>query len=686
MEMLRECLGRASRLCTYALNSAPLFFGCSPVSLPESAGLAVDNVVIDFAGRRLLRDGAEQPLEPKAFAVLSLLAGAPGKVFTRDEILDAVWGHRHVTPGVLNRAVTLLRHALGEDAQHPRLLHTLHGTGYRFDLPAQEPAQTLPPSGGLPANEPVTPSGDGVVDAPASPRRYWVPIGLIALIVVAIAVAVWWRPASSPPASAQGVPADHLPTLVVMPLKSIGNDDAGRQLADGLGEEMIGTLAQIEGLRVIARESTVVAASESEDLAQLTRRLGITHALEGSLQQAGQRLRIRLRLVEARSGRAMWAKDFDRNANEVLALQREIARAVATSLTLKMGLATTPATKSGDAEYLRRYLAAQALLRSRRGSMDRTAEPAEAEFRALIRERPDDARAHAGLASALATRAYRRPHLAAALRAEAMQEAAITLTLDPTLPEPHFLQASEACRASRWEPCLALLEKTGSLAPNFYPARVQQAMVLAQLGYLDRAEALLREEVARDPLNPGKNFTLGRVLDTQGRHEEARHAFDRSDIFATYGRWFNAVWRKDYPAAARIAAQDLSEEILRDTEAGRLQASYVATSRALVDPTYWPQAEIEMRKFEDETGLLNFNRVLMPDAANHAAELIPKLDRLREQSYSSWDLLLWTTDLVYLRRDPAFQRYLHDNGILQYWKKHGIPAQCRLQAERAVCK
>ena len=59
----------------------------------------------------------EQPLEPKAFAVLALLAGTPGRVFTRDEILDAIWGHRNVTPGVLNRVMTLLRHALGEDAQ-----------------------------------------------------------------------------------------------------------------------------------------------------------------------------------------------------------------------------------------------------------------------------------------------------------------------------------------------------------------------------------------------------------------------------------------------------------------------------------------------------------------------------------------------------------------------------------------
>ncbi len=119
--------------------------------------------------------------------------------------------------------------------------------------------------------------------------------------------------------------------------------------------------------------------------------------------------------------------------------------------------------------------------------------------------------------------------------------------------------------------------------------------------------------------------------------------------------------------------------------AGASEASYIASSRALVDPSLWPQAEAEMRAFEAKTGLLNFNRVLMPDASDHAAELIRKLDVLRERSYSSWDLLLWTKDLAYMRRDPAFQDYLRDNGILDYWKKHGFPEQCRPQGEGAAC-
>lgn len=201
--MLGDCLGRPPRLCPFTRLQR---FPGAQHGFPGPASLAFDDVVIDFAGRRLLRAGVEQPLEPKAFGVLALLAGAPGRAFARDEILDAVWGHRHVTPGVLNRVMTLLRHALGEDAQLPRYLRTVHGVGYRFDLPA-------PP---LPADEPeptdaadAAPTAD--TDAPrrrtgdppsaAAPRRRW-PwlLGLVVLLaLVALGGARWRQPAVAPP-------------------------------------------------------------------------------------------------------------------------------------------------------------------------------------------------------------------------------------------------------------------------------------------------------------------------------------------------------------------------------------------------------------------------------------------------------------------------------------------------------
>jgi predicted ATPase/DNA-binding winged helix-turn-helix (wHTH) protein len=87
---------------------------------------------IDPANRRLTRGGIEIALEPKAFAVLLVLLARTGELVKRDELLDAVWGHRYITPATLNRVMTLLRRAFDDDANHPRFIHTVHGAGYRF--------------------------------------------------------------------------------------------------------------------------------------------------------------------------------------------------------------------------------------------------------------------------------------------------------------------------------------------------------------------------------------------------------------------------------------------------------------------------------------------------------------------------------------------------------------------------
>jgi TolB-like protein/DNA-binding winged helix-turn-helix (wHTH) protein len=667
--------------------------------------LSFDDVQIDFAGRRLTRAGQAMALEPKAFDVLALLAGTPGHAFTRDQILDAVWGHRHVTPGVLNRIMTLLRHALGEEAQAPRYLRTLHGVGYRFDLPpvpdtfeSAANAVANPEAPLLPADpEPRRDRRSSDVDpapgaeAPAaianaaapSSRRSWRALLLVGLVLVLAALAWGWARQAPPPAAPRSKPAVHAtPTLIVMPLKPIGASSSDRELAAGLSDELITELAHIHGLRVIARESTSLAAAQSSDISGLVPRLNISHALEGSLRQAGEQLRVHLRLTEASSGRTLWAQDYDRKAADVLVMQRDIARAVAATLALQLGLQSRPAAQGGDAEFLRRYFAANALLQREVGLSLDSIDRAETEFRALVRLRPEDGRAHAGLAQALSTRAFSRPALAEDLRAEALQEAALALRLDPNLADPYRVQAAAACRANDWQRCLDQFERARALEPSASQPPFRFAMALASLGYLDRAAAMLREGIARDPLNPTLHFGYARILDTQGKHELAQRQLALSQGQSVYARWFNAAWRHDLAAAAEISRSMGQDDAA--TDASRmLQPSHVAVTKALADPSAWPQADAAMQATERQSGMMNFLRVLQPGQA--PGRLIAGLDEARERSYSTWDLLLWTRDLAYLRRDPAFQAYLRDNGILAYWRRHGFPVQCRPRGDGADC-
>lgn len=106
---------------------------------------AFADVVIDPLAHRLTRDGHEVTIEPKAFAVLLEFLAHPGQLRSRDDLLDAVWGHTYVTPGTLNRLVAQLRRALGDDSENPHCIQTVHGLGYRFIAPLETPhAQARP--------------------------------------------------------------------------------------------------------------------------------------------------------------------------------------------------------------------------------------------------------------------------------------------------------------------------------------------------------------------------------------------------------------------------------------------------------------------------------------------------------------------------------------------------------------
>lgn len=178
-----------------------------------------EDVAIDTHARLVLRDGEPVPLEPKSYAVLLALVRRPGELLTREELLDEVWGHRHVTPGVLTRAVAQLRHALGDDPHAPRFIRTRHALGYCFigrleqgsvaddwpDLP-----ELLGAEGGAPRpvvrverrTPPAMPVLPTVEDRPVLPparhasgaaSRWWMPVALAAVVgvLVWLAWALW---------------------------------------------------------------------------------------------------------------------------------------------------------------------------------------------------------------------------------------------------------------------------------------------------------------------------------------------------------------------------------------------------------------------------------------------------------------------------------------------------------------
>jgi TolB-like protein len=260
--------------------------------VPSGAVLRFGSFRLDIGRAALLGPaGAGVPLCPRSFDVLRHLVENAGRVVSRDELLDAVWRGVIVTEDSVTQCVAEVRHALGRDAEG--MLRTVPRRGYLFDAAVTPVASAEP------------------VSQAAEPAR--LPTG-----------------GQAPEARPRlGLPLPNLPSVAVLPFAGIGGDAAQHHLAEGFADEIITALARLHGLFVIARDSSFAYGDRGVDVRAVGRELGVRYVLGGSVHPEAGRVRIAGRLVEAETGRHVWADRFEGDLGEVLALQDRVAEAVA---------------------------------------------------------------------------------------------------------------------------------------------------------------------------------------------------------------------------------------------------------------------------------------------------------------------------------------------------------------------
>lgn len=305
-----------------------------------------DAVVVDAVAHTLNKDGQRLQVEPKAFAVLLMLLRRPGELVSRDELMDAVWGHRHVTPGVLTRVIAQLRHALGDHAHEPRYIQTMHALGYCFvgellHIQEQEPKPHLKPAAPAEAeSRPAGPVEESAGAEPSFPRASVVSpasaakpkpsrpqrlgIAVAALLLVAMVVLVWLGRSPTPQRPLEA-------SVAVLPFVSLSSSDDDSYFAQGLAVEMHDALAGVRGLKVAAQPVGTVNR-EPLDVKELGRLLGVATVLQASVRREGARVRVNARLSDTGTGFTLWSRTYDRETPDVFALQSEIANQVVQSL------------------------------------------------------------------------------------------------------------------------------------------------------------------------------------------------------------------------------------------------------------------------------------------------------------------------------------------------------------------
>jgi len=385
--------------------------------------------------------------------LLVYLAEHPNQVVTKDEILEDVWHQRFAAESVLSRSVADLRQLLDDDAQQPRVIETIPKRGYR--------------------------------------------------LVAAIAP-------SRPGSAAADIESGERPSIVVLPFLDLAPARDHEYFCDGLAEELTNRLAHLRGLRVVARTSAFTFKGKAADVREIGRDLGVRTVLEGSVQRAGDHVRVTAQLIDASDGCHVWSGRFDRAAGDIFSIEDEIAQAVVSELRVKL---------FGGAElrFMRRQTVNPAAhdlyLRGRHHSARRSPDGLESAIRhyeQALEIDPGYAAAHAGIAECccmIGFVGYRRP---AEVFARGRQEAERALEIDPELAEAHAVLAHETgMHEWRWEEAERHFLHALDLNPGYPLARTWYSHLLTASGRFDEALAQVERACECDPLAPTVQSTLG---------------------------------------------------------------------------------------------------------------------------------------------------------------------------------
>jgi TolB-like protein/Tfp pilus assembly protein PilF len=316
--------------------------------------------------------------------------------------------------------------------------------------------------------------------------------------------------------SSSPVPAD-AKSIAVLPFVDLSQNKDQEYFGDGISEELAGTLARVEGLRVAARTSSFSFKNTAIDVHLVGQKLNVGSVLEGSVRRDGQRIRVSAELIDATTGFDLWTQTYERNVDDLFAVQDQITHAIIEALKIKLAVAI-PVRKSVDPEAYDLYL--QGVFYSNKSSEEALRQSLDLFDRAL-RKQPDSADAWAGIAKDwnYLSDAYMRPldaypqSKAAALKA---------IEIDETNADAHAYLA-DAMRVLDRDIAAsnAELRHALQLNPNSSQALMFLALNRATAGYPAEGIAYMQQAMKIDPLSPRISSFASLLYLGTGRYDDA---------------------------------------------------------------------------------------------------------------------------------------------------------------------
>ncbi len=482
----------------------------------------------------LIRQGQPVPLPPKALETLGVLLRYHGHVVPKDELMQEVWPDTFVEEGNLTQAISILRRALGPSSDGNDIIETFPKRGYRFAAPVT--LQGLEP-GSLLVHERthaqlvIEEEEDGdsaptqVVAAQAAGVRHrGVLIGaLVATATIALALVAYrnWRAPAQPMAPIR--------SLAVLPFQPLAASEEDQILGLGMADSVIGKLAGLEGVVVRPTSAVRPYVEAPVDAATAGRALRVDAVLEGSLQRAGDRVRVSVQLLRVGDRSTLWAKQFDEQVTDIFSVQDAISRQVA--MALAPALTREQHARLGH-RHTQNVEAYQLYLKGRYHWEKRTVpslQTARKSFEQALDADPTYALAYAGLADTyillgnhgvLPQREAKPRAKAAALKA---------LEIDETLAEAHVSLAGVLGEQEwNWAGAEKEFRRAIELKPGYALAHHWYAALLQMQGRFGEAIGEMQRTWELDPLSLRVNTDLGRAYYFARQYDRAIEQYQKT--------------------------------------------------------------------------------------------------------------------------------------------------------------
>jgi TolB-like protein/cytochrome c-type biogenesis protein CcmH/NrfG len=513
-------------------------------------------------------------------------------------------------------------------------------------------------------------------------RIDWILAGALILVIALvsyqqIAPATGLRTAQR---QTDAAPAPGSISIAVLPLANLSGDDAQEFFSDGMTDEITTALTKVPNLRVVGRTSAFQFKGQNRDVRAISEALQARYVIDGSVRRIGDRVRVTAQLIQADNGVNLWADNYDRELNDVFAIQEEIALAIAGALRVPLGLQQGErlvSNRTSDLESYQQYLRARTLLRSR------LLDEAIAVLESAVARDPGYAPAWALLSRAYSLAPFFDPALRRGTPEEARRVVQSSLNsaeraareavrLDTRNAAGHAALAYVQARAGNWAVSEATFRQALELDPNEPEVLDTFSQTLVTIGRLKDALSLREKLRALEPFVPLFNTVTAEIMQINGQSRASIPVLEGVPANTATGLNRNIYLARAYASVGRYAeASDIllatpqTDQVSRRSLEDAAQLLRTAPAKASV-PQSLPALE----------GELSFVYIYV-GAPDRILEYSERSIALRNWMNATGTRYLWLPEAAPVRKTERFKTLVRNAGMVDYWRARGWPDLCR---------